>query len=256
MFKLSRSPKGWTDNLEVSIGHDRQRGKRNAPTIVNSAFLPTLFWDGRAKDLEQQALMPIQDPLEMAEIIPRLLERLNSHPTYPALFAAVFTQGTIQGAITEEQLGMALATFQRTIVSNESKLDRFVKEAPLGNTGALSDKELWGLDIYRRNGRCANCHMGPELTNHGFENVGLTYYKAFYEDLGQYKVNGKSDSVGKFKTPSLRDVMNTSPWFHNGLVHTMDGVISMYSEGMASNAPFGWSKYDPNYPNYQKRYVH
>ncbi len=95
--------------------------------------------------------------------------------------------------------------------------------------------------------------MGPELTNHGFENVGLTYYKAFYEDLGQYKVNGKSDSVGKFKTPSLRDVMNTSPWFHNGLVHTMDGVISMYSEGMASNAPFGWSKYDPNYPKLSEK---
>ncbi|OLQ75451.1 cytochrome-c peroxidase [Photobacterium proteolyticum] len=241
--------KGWTDNLEVSIGHDRQRGKRNAPTVVNSAFLPVLFWDGRAKDLEQQALMPIQDPLEMAETLPRLVERLNAHPTYPAQFDAVFNQG----AITAEQLGMALATFQRTIVSNESKLDRFVKQAPLGNTDALSDQELWGLDIYRRNGRCANCHMGPELTNHAFENVGLTYYKAFYEDLGQYNVDGKSESVGKFKTPSLRDVMNTGPWFHNGLVHTMDGVISMYSEGMASNAPFGWSKYDPNYPKLSEK---
>ncbi len=236
--------KGWTDNLEVSIGHDRQRGKRNAPTIVNSAFLPSLFWDGRAATLEQQALMPIQDPLEMAETLPRLVQRLNAHPDYPALFDNVFHQG----AITAEQLGMALATFQRTIISKESAFDRFVKEAPLGKTDALSDKALWGLDIYRRNGRCANCHMGPELTNHAFENVGLTYYQAFYEDLGQYKVTGQNTDVGKFKTPSLRDVMNTRPWFHNGLVDTIDGVISMYSEGMASNAPFGWSKYDPNYP--------
>lgn len=236
--------KGWTDNSEVSIGHDRQRGKRNAPTIVNSAFLPQLFWDGRAADLEQQALMPIQDPLEMAETLPNLVARLNAHPSYPQRFKAVFHQETI----TQEQLSMALATFQRTIVSNKSRLDTFIEQAATGNTESLTDQELWGLDIYRRNGRCVNCHMGPELTNHGFENVGLTYYKAFYEDLGQYNVDGQSESIGKFKTPSLRDVMNTGPWFHNGLVHTMDGVVSMYSEGMASNAPFGWDKYDPNYP--------
>lgn len=236
--------KGWTDNSEVSIGHDRQRGKRNAPTIVNSAFLPQLFWDGRAADLEQQALMPIQDPLEMAETLPNLVARLNAHPSYPRRFKAVFQEETI----TQEQLSMALATFQRTIVSNKSRLDTFIEQAATGRTESLTDQELWGLDIYRRNGRCANCHMGPELTNHGFENVGLTYYKAFYEDLGQYNVDGLSQSVGKFKTPSLRDVMNTEPWFHNGLVHSMDGIISMYSEGMASNAPFGWDKYDPNYP--------
>jgi len=241
--------KGWTDNLEVSIGHNRQHGKRNAPTIVNSAFLPSLFWDGRAADLEQQSLMPIQDPLEMAETLPNLIDRLNHHPSYPQRFKAVFHEETI----TQEQLSMALATFQRTIVSNPSRLDQFIEDAPNGETNTLSDQELWGLDIYRRNGRCVNCHMGPELTNHKFENVGLTYYKAFYEDLGQYNVDKNSDSVGKFKTPSLRDVMNTGPWFHNGLVHTMDGVISMYSEGMASNAPFGWDKYDPNYPKLSEK---
>ncbi|MFD2178877.1 cytochrome c peroxidase [Veronia pacifica] len=236
--------KGWTDHLEVSIGHDRQRGKRNAPTVVNSGFLPTLFWDGRADTLEQQSLMPIQDPLEMAEDLSSLVARLNGHAEYPAMFEKAFQQTPI----TEDQLGQALATFQRTLVSNGSQFDKFVKEAPLGKTDALSDQALWGLDIYRRNGRCVNCHMGPEFTNHQFENVGLTYYKAFYEDLGRYNIDGESTSVGKFKTPSLRDVMNTGPWFHNGLVPTMDGVVSMYSEGMASNAPFGWDKYDPNYP--------
>lgn len=241
--------KGWGDGREVSIGHDRQRGKRNAPTIVNSAFLPQLFWDGRAATLEQQALMPIQDPLEMAESLPNLVKRLNAHPNYPTLFDEVFGQG----AITQEQLGMALATFQRTIISKPSQFDRFVKEAELGKTDALSDQALWGLDIYRRNGRCANCHMGSEFTNHKFENVGLTYYKAFYEDLGKYNVSGNSHDVGLFKTPSLRDVMNHGPWFHNGLVDTIDGVISMYSEGMASNAPFGWSKYDPNYPKLSEK---
>lgn len=237
---------GWGDGKEVSVGHDRQRGKRNAPTIVNSAFLPVLFWDSRAATLEQQALMPIQDPLEMAENLPRLLSRLNAHPQYPALFKQVFPENT---DITELQLGMALATFQRTIISNTSRFDTFVDQADkTGDTSLLSDKELWGLDIFRRNGRCVNCHMGAEFTDHKMQNVGLTYYQGFYEDLGLYNVDNKPSSVGKFKTPSLRDVMNNHPWFHNGLLDTMEGIISMYSAGMADNAPFGWNKYDPTYP--------
>ena len=237
---------GWGDGQEVSIGHDRQRGKRNAPSIINSAFLPVLFWDSRAATLEQQALMPIQDPVEMAESLPRLLARLNSHSQYPDLFKQAFNE---KGDITEQQLGMALATFQRTIISNTNRFDQFVTEAATaGDTSALSDKELWGLDIFRRNGRCVNCHMGAEFTDHKMQNVGLTYYQGFYEDLGLYNVDKKPSSVGKFKTPSLRDVMNNHPWFHNGLLDTMEGVISMYSAGMADNAPFGWNKYDPTYP--------
>ncbi|MGC3833871.1 cytochrome c peroxidase [Moritella viscosa] len=245
---------GWGDGQEVSIGHDRQRGKRNAPTIVNSAFLPVLFWDSRAATLEQQALMPIQDPVEMAENLPRLLSRLNAHTQYPALFKQAFPEDAMSADITEQQLGMALATFQRTIISNKSRFDTFVAQADsTGNTSALSDKELWGLDIFRRNGRCVNCHMGAEFTDHKMQNVGLTYYQGFYEDLGLYNVDKKSSSVGKFKTPSLRDVMNNHPWFHNGLLDTMEGIISMYSAGMADNAPFGWGKYDPNYPVLSKK---
>lgn len=240
---------GWGDGQEVSIGHDRQRGQRNAPTIVNSAFLPVLFWDSRAATLEQQALMPIQDPVEMAESLPRLLSRLNAHPQYPDLFKQAFPENGNQIDITEQQLGMALATFQRTIINNTSRFDTFVVQADsTGDTSALSDKELWGLDIFRRNGRCVNCHMGAEFTDHKMQNVGLTYYQGFYEDLGLYNVDGQPSSVGKFKTPSLRDVMNNHPWFHNGLLDTMEGVISMYSAGMADNAPFGWDKYDPTYP--------
>jgi len=245
---------GWGDGKEVSIGHDRQRGKRNAPTIVNSAFLPTLFWDSRAATLEQQALMPIQDPVEMAENLPRLLSRLNAHPQYPALFQQAFPENGINADITEQQLGMALATFQRTIISNTSRFDTFVTQANNnGDTSALSDTELWGLDVFRRNGRCVNCHMGAQFTDHKMQNVGLTYYQGFYEDLGLYNVDAKPSSVGKFKTPSLRDVMNNHPWFHNGLLDTMEGVISMYSAGMADNAPFGWNKYDPTYPVLSKQ---
>jgi cytochrome c peroxidase len=237
--------KGWADGLETSIGHNQLRGKRNAPSIVNSAFLPTAFWDGRADTLEQQALMPIQDPVEMAQDLDALLVELNNTRSYREQFKQVFASSPID----RQQLSSALASFQRTIVSNENKLDKFILQVDKeGSSNALNDQELWGLDVFRRNGRCVNCHMGPEMTDHKFENVGLTYYKRFYQDLGRYNVTKNNADVGKFKTPGLRDVMNTGPWFHNGLVDTIEGLISMYSEGMATNDAFGWENYDETFP--------
>ena len=236
---------GWTDGLETSIGHNQLRGKRNAPSIVNSVFLPIAFWDGRAESLEQQALMPIQDPVEMAQDLDELLVELNNIPSYRDQFNQVFASSPID----REQLSNALASFQRTIVSKENKLDKFISQVNRnGSSSALSNQELWGLDVFRRNGRCVNCHMGPEMTDHKFENVGLTYYKRFYQDLGRYNVTKNNADVGKFKTPGLRDVMNTGPWFHNGLVDTIEGLISMYSEGMATNDAFGWENYDETFP--------
>lgn len=236
---------GWADGLETSIGHNQLRGKRNAPSIVNSVFLPAAFWDGRAESLEQQALMPIQDPVEMAQDLDELLVELNNVSSYREQFKQVFSSSPID----RQQLSSALASFQRTIVSKENKLDTFIAQVDeKGSSNALNDEELWGLDIFRRNGRCVNCHMGPEMTDHKFENVGLTYYKRFYQDLGRYNVTKNNADVGKFKTPGLRDVMNTGPWFHNGLVDTIEGLISMYSEGMATNDAFGWENYDETFP--------
>lgn len=236
---------GWADGLETSIGHNQLRGKRNAPSIVNSVFLPTAFWDGRAESLEQQALMPIQDPVEMAQDLDELLVELNNVSSYREQFKQVFSSSPID----RQQLSSALASFQRTIVSKENKLDTFIAQVDeKGSSNALNDEELWGLDIFRRNGRCVNCHMGSEMTDHKFENVGLTYYKRFYQDLGRYNVTKNNADVGKFKTPGLRDVMNTGPWFHNGLVDTIEGLISMYSEGMATNDAFGWENYDETFP--------
>jgi cytochrome c peroxidase len=236
---------GWADGLETSIGHNQLRGKRNAPSIVNSVFLPTAFWDGRAESLEQQALMPIQDPVEMAQDLDELLVELNNVSSYREQFKQVFASSPID----RQQLSSALASFQRTIVSKANKLDTFIAQVDeKGSSDALNDEELWGLDIFRRNGRCVNCHMGPEMTDHKFENVGLTYYKRFYEDLGRYNVTKNNADIGKFKTPGLRDVMNTGPWFHNGLVDTIEGLISMYSEGMATNDAFGWENYDEKFP--------
>ncbi|MBQ4813918.1 cytochrome-c peroxidase [Pseudoalteromonas luteoviolacea] len=225
---------GWADGRTVSFGHDRQAGKRNAPSIENAAFWHTLFWDGRANSLEQQALMPIQDPLEMNFTLPEMVARLNGDPDYVSAFKQVFDATPINA----EQVAKALATYQRTIVSRRSDFDYFLLAKTQTNprmqkaySEKLSDQALWGLHLFRTKARCMNCHNGPLLSDNGFHNIGLTYYKREYEDLGRYLVTGKASDVGKFKTPSLRGIMNSKPWMHNGLLADMEGVMAIYNAG-------------------------
>ncbi|MCF2859735.1 cytochrome-c peroxidase [Pseudoalteromonas sp. SMS1] len=225
---------GWADGRTVSFGHDRLTGKRNAPSVENAAFWQTLFWDGRAISLEEQALMPIQDPLEMNMTLPELLEKLNADPSYQSVFKAVFGTKTI----SVQQVAKALATYQRTIVSRRSDFDYFLLARTQSHSRIqqaynqkLSDQALWGLHLFRTKARCMNCHNGPLFSDNGFHNIGLTYYKREYEDLGRYLVTGKASDVGKFKTPSLRGVMNSKPWMHNGLLADMEGVMAVYNAG-------------------------
>ncbi|KZN55196.1 hypothetical protein N474_15945 [Pseudoalteromonas luteoviolacea CPMOR-2] len=225
---------GWADGRTVSFGHNRRAGKRNAPSVENAAFWHTLFWDGRAQSLEQQALMPIQDPLEMNMTLPELVARLNADPSYQTAFKQVFGMKTISA----KQVAKALATYQRTIVSRRSDFDYFLLARTQSNpriqqayNQKLSDQALWGLHLFRTKARCMNCHNGPLFSDNGFHNIGLTYYKREYEDLGRYLVTGKASDVGKFKTPSLRGVMNSKPWMHNGLLADMEGVMAVYNAG-------------------------
>lgn len=225
---------GWADGRRVSFGHDRQAGKRNAPTLENIAFQQLFFWDGRANSLEQQALMPIVDPTEMHFSLPELVEKLSKTADYPALFARAF--GSEQ--IDEKRIAQALANYQRTLISRLSAFDYFLLARTETDTrkkqhfaAQLSDQALWGLHLFRTKARCLNCHNGPELSNGQFHNIGLTYYKREYEDLGRYQVTANPADVGKFKTPGLRGVMNTKPWMHNGLFSSMEGIINIYNAG-------------------------
>lgn len=225
---------GWGDGRRVSFGHNRQAGKRNAPTLENSAFLPTLFWDGRAGSLEQQALMPIVDPVEMAFDLADLEARLSKDDNYQKLFKAAYGED----GLSIDNMAKALATFQRTITSRRSDFDFFLlsisetddRRKNIYNQ-MLSDQALKGLDLFRRKARCANCHYGPRLTDDKFHNLGLTWYKREFQDLGRYTVSGKAEDVGKFKTPGLRGVMNTKPWMHNGLFSSMRGILNIYDNG-------------------------
>lgn len=225
---------GWADGRRVSFGHNRQVGKRNAPTIENAGFLSYLFWDGRASSLEQQALMPIEDPIEMAFTLKQLVQRLSTHSNYLSLFEAAY--GTSK--ITVTKLAKALATFQRTIVSRRSDFDYFLlsiqekkTKKKLLYSQKMSDEALWGLDLFRTKARCANCHHGPLLTDGKFHNLGFTWYGRKYEDLGRYLISNNAEDVGKFKTPGLRGVMNSKPWMHNGLFASMQGIINVYNAG-------------------------
>lgn len=232
---------GFTDGLRVSPGHKQRTGRRNTPTVVSSSLLAKLSWDGSSDSLEQQALIPISTPHEMAASLPRVLTRLNQDADYQRQFFTVFTQSPI----TSSQLAAAMAAFQRSLLPVGRPLDRFL----LGEQAALSDQQIQGMHLFRTKGRCLTCHQGAALSDSRFHNMGLTYYGRKYEDLGRYELTGDSADVGAFRTPSLRLVTQTGPWMHNGLFPTLRGVLNMYNAGMPQPTPTLEQQGDPLFPS-------
>ena len=232
---------GWGDGRTLSFGHNRQTGNRNAPSVENSGYYHQLFWDGRASSLEQQALMPITNPVEMNFTIKELIARLNRDVDYPKLFELAFA-GSKNNEINGDNIAKAIATYERTIISRLSSFDRFLLSSSQTHprrklifNRQFSDQALWGLHLYRTKARCMNCHGGALMSDNQFHNIGLTYYKRSYEDLGRYLTTNDKSDVGKFKTPSLRGVMNNKPWMHNGLFSNMRGIINLYNMGGPRN---------------------
>lgn len=214
----------WTDGRAKSVGHDQQVNKRNSPTLLNVWYYKQLFWDGRSKSLEDQAFSPINSETEMHSDMAEVMMKLRRIPGYKPLFDSAYGRPEI----SPETVTKALAVFQRTIVSRKSNFDDFLS----GKKNALGDAALRGLHLFRTKARCINCHNGPLFTDNDFHNTGLTYYQREYEDLGRYVVTRRTEDVGRFKTPSLRDVIRTRPWMHNGLFDNIDGVLNMYNAGM------------------------
>ncbi|MEC4166060.1 cytochrome c peroxidase [Pseudomonas sp. MS-1(2024)] len=237
----------FADGRRVSFGHDRQSGRRNAPSLVMSGYSTALFWDGRGGNLEQQAMHPIVDPVEMAFDIPQLLQRLNTDTAYREQFAQVFGLGPI----TTQQTAQALATFQRTLVSatRNTPFEQLLR----GRPQRMSEEQLYGLHLFRTKARCMNCHFGPALSDEQFHNVGLSYYGRKYEDLGRYEVTRKPEDVGAFRTPSLRLLMKTGPWMHNGLFVNMEGTLAFYNMGMPRPRPNAQQVDDPLFPRTSDR---
>ncbi len=232
---------GWADGRATSFGHGFQPLARNAPSILNAAFGRSFFWDGRAKSLEDQALAVFENPNEMHGSSEHVVSSLASSQGYRARFAAAFgdAEPTIAHTLT------ALADFERTITSDgSSDFDAFLG----GKRDALSDDAVRGLHLFRTKARCVNCHHGPLLSDGGFHDLGLSYYGRKLQDLGRHAVTKDPADVGRFKTPSLRNVTRTAPYMHNGLFD-LDGVLNMYSAGMVTLKRKPEQQDDPLFPS-------
>ncbi|MXV38340.1 cytochrome-c peroxidase [Flavobacteriaceae bacterium Ap0902] len=215
---------GWADGRRVALGHNHLLGARNSLSLLNVAERKLLFWDGRVSSLEEQALAPIIAHNEMAHTSDSLVYQLNKISNYKPLFKNAYGSEKI----TFERITTALASFQKTIKSQPSRFDKFLER----DYEALTDQEIYGMHIFRTKARCMNCHYGQYLTDESFHNIGLTYYKRKYQDLGRYNTTLIKEDVGKFRTPSLRDLLITRPWMHNGLFNDLLGVVNMYNSGM------------------------
>ncbi|MCD8511589.1 MAG: c-type cytochrome [Bacillus sp. (in: Bacteria)] len=212
---------GYGDGRAVFETIDGKDGARNSQTIINSAYYTSFFWDGRAASLEEQALGPIQDPHEMNMPLDELLIKLAGIDGYEELFYAAFEDG-----ITEENIGKALAAFQRQIIINDTPYDRFLQ----GDRNALSEQEIRGLDLFAGKAFCITCHGGENLSDNMFYNVGLNS-----EDQGRFGVTEDEDDMGRFRTPSLYGITHTAPYMHDGSIETLEEVIEFYNRGGDDN---------------------
>lgn len=239
---------GWGDGKRVAYGHNRKVGKRNAMTLWNVAFYDKLFWDGRAHSLEHQATMPVQDPVEMHNELSIATENIAEIKEYKPYFAQAFGDSMV----SQDRIFKAIATFERKIVSPKSRFDMFID----GRNDRMTDDEVWGLHLFRTKARCINCHNTGLFSDNQFHNDGQTLYHSSNEDLGLYNITQKAEDVGKFKTPSLREVMNTGPWMHHGNFPTIEDVIFFYDRGNPVGSSYRGEENDPlrphNSPHLQK----
>lgn len=231
---------GWADGRATAMGHGALPGGRNTPSILNSGHLDRLFWDGRAADLEDLVRQVFANPTEMRIDEGEMLRGLASSAGYAERFEAVFGDPEP----TLDRVVDAIACFCRSVNSEgRSDFDRFLA----GEGDALSDEALRGLHLFRTKARCMNCHDGPLVGGRGFHDLGLSYYGRELEDLGRYGVTGAAADVGRFRTPSLRNVSRTAPYMHNGLF-PLTGVLNMYSNGMPTLRRKPEQEGDPLFP--------
>ena len=217
---------GFAGRDRVASGIDGKLGRRHAPSLLNRAYATHLFWDGRETSLESQSLKPIEDPLELGNTVAEVVRRLQVHADYPALeFKAAFDDG-----ITAENLGKALASFQRTLLLGNSRIDRF----RAGKIGEVSEAEKHGMWLWESKARCWRCHSGPHFTDGQFHNTGVGW-GADPADLGRFAVTGKASDRGRFKTPTLRGVAWTAPYMHDGSIATLQEVVQFYNQGGRAN---------------------
>lgn len=230
--------RAFTDGLPLAVGEDKLMGRRRSTPLYAAPFAPRLFWDGRAASLKEQVMGPLHDPREMNHDAAGAVARLRENDMYPARFLEAFGDASVAAStaaspIDADRLARALAAYVASLRPERTRFDDFLA----GRADALDDTELLGLHLFRTQARCMNCHNGPLLTDHQFHNIGLSFYGRRNQDLGRYEATRDPADLGKFRTPSLRNVAQAGPWMHNGLFPDLRGLLRMYNVGMGREAP-------------------
>jgi cytochrome c peroxidase len=253
--------RGFTDHRSVSEGIGDHLGKRSAPTTMNAALMQSQFWDGRAPSLDEQAKLPILNPIEMGHPDPAsAMAGVNTDHAYQGLFQKAYGR-----APNYDDLGRAIASFERTLIFLDAPFDRFAA----GDRTALSAAAQRGLALFNGKARCVSCHMinssNPLGTDNRFHNIGVSARKQNFEalagqalgilkqnadpqaldklaletdmsELGRFLVSRQRQDIGSFKTEQLRNVGLTAPYMHDGSLHTLWDVMDHYNKGGETNA--------------------
>ena len=210
----------WGDGLPKGVGDHMNELGRRSPTILNAAWSEALMWDGRFDTLEEQALGPIQAGVEMNMPLDELLEKLSEIEGYRPLFAAAFNG---EKDITPEKIAMAIATYERTVISGEAPFDRWIK----GQRNAIPASAQRGFQLFNGKARCAACHSGWRFTDDSFHDIGLSD-----DDIGRgAELPGIVKMQHAFKTPGLRNIDQRAPYMHDGSLKTLADVIEHYDQG-------------------------
>ncbi len=213
------------NNKQFSKGITGAFGTRNAPTIVNVIWMPYFFWDGRAATLEDQVLGPVANPIEMHSTWSNVVSKIQASTVYPDLFNKAFQTKTI----TQDLITKAIAQFERTFISANSRYDRWV-----AGKDTLSASEQRGYNMfYTETADCFHCHTTQLFTDNLFHNNALD---AFPKDSGRAKVTKNPNDIGRFKTPTLRNIEFSAPYMHDGRFTTLEQVVDFYSSGLQFSA--------------------
>ncbi len=256
--------KAFTDHLRVSKGIKGQEGTRNAPTVINAAYYTTQFWDGRVPSLEEQSKGPFINPVEhgLKDFAP-ILATIRADRQYREMFMKVFDAAPAD--ITIDHVAKAIAAFERTVISGDSPFDRYLYGK---DRDAMSEAAIRGLEVFRVKGRCVDCHTIGQtsaiFTDNRFHNIGVGFsqisenlmdivdaYRARQEsehemdvtiltsrnisELGRFAITLDPSDIGRFKTPSLRNIAVTGPYMHDGSMDTLEEVVEFYNEGGEDN---------------------
>ncbi len=214
---------GWSDGLPKARGVKGVELDRASPSIVNAGFNALQMWDGRKKTLEDQAMAPMLSPREMNVDKDRLFQWLAGNDEYRQAFESVFPGE----AIDETTVSKAIAAFERTVISRDSAFDRWIQ----GDGDAMTRQQIKGFELFVGKAKCDVCHSPPNFVDDGFHNVGLASFGDDAPDLGRYRERPLGLLKGAFKTPALRDVARTAPYFHDGSATTLAAVIEHYVNG-------------------------